>query len=93
MGWLPAMILTLVVSMAVFGLRGIYFAPIHESGVPLEITGVAVGVISMIGLSPDIFMPLLGALLLDTYSGARAISTSFYLSVACAASGLSPRFC
>ena len=71
-GWLPAMIFNLiVVSMAVFGLHGIYFALVHESGVPLEVTGVAIGVISMIGLSPDIFMPLLGGILLDTYDGAK----------------------
>ena len=67
----------IVVSMAVFGLRGIYFALVHESGVPLEVTGVAVGVISMIGLSPDIFMPLLGGMLLDTYSGAEGYQYFF----------------
>ena len=78
MGWLPAMIFNLiVVSMAVFGLRGIYFALVHESGVPLEVTGVAIGVISMIGLSPDIFMPLLGGILLDTYDGAKGYQYFF----------------
>ena len=71
-GWIPVMVLNLIlVSMAVFGLRGIYFALVHESGIPFEVTGVAIGVISMIGLSPDIFMPLLGGMLLDTYQGAE----------------------
>ena len=77
-GWIPVMVLNLIlVSMAVFGLRGIYFALVHESGVPFEVTGVAIGVISMIGLSPDIFMPLLGGMLLDTYQGAEGYQYFF----------------
>ena len=31
----------------------------------------------MIGLSPDIFMPLLGGMLLDTYSGAEGYQYFF----------------
>ncbi len=78
-GWIPAMVLNLIiVSMAVFGLRGIYFALIHESGVPFEVTGVAIGLISMIGLAPDIFMPLLGGILLDTYEGAQGYQYFFF---------------
>ena len=77
-GWIPAMVFNLViVSMAVFGLRGIYFALVHTSGIPFRVTGVAVGVISMIGLSPDIFMPLLGGMLLDTYHGAEGYQYFF----------------
>ena len=77
-GWIPVMVLNLIlVSMAVFGLRGVYFALVHESGVPFEVTGVAIGVISMIGLSPDIFMPLLGGMLLDTYQGAEGYQYFF----------------
>lgn len=77
-GWIPVMVLNLIlVSMAVFGLRGIYFALVHESGVPFEVTGVAIGVISMIGLSPDIFMPLLGGMLLDTYQGTEGYQYFF----------------
>jgi nitrate/nitrite transporter NarK len=77
-GWIPAMVLNLIlVSIAVFGLRGIYFALVHESGIPFEVTGVAIGVISMIGLSPDIFMPLLGGMLLDTYQGAEGYQYFF----------------
>lgn len=77
-GWIPVMVLNLIlVSMAVFGLRGIYFALVHASGVPFEVTGVAIGVISMIGLSPDIFMPLLGGMLLDTYQGTEGYQYFF----------------
>ena len=94
-GWIPVMVLNLIlVSMAVFGLRGIYFALVHESGVPFEVTGVAIGVISMIGLSPDIFTRwrcnMTDILEQEHIRGQKAISTSFYVSVAYAAWGLSP---
>ena len=84
-GWIPAMVFNLVmVSMAVFGLRGIYFALVHTSGIPFRVTGVAIGVISMIGLSPDIFMPLLGGILLDTYPGAEGYRYFFlFVSAMC----------
>lgn len=42
---------------AFFGLRGIYFALLSESGIPPELTGTAVGVICFVGFTPEIFMP------------------------------------
>ena len=51
-------------SAAVFALRGLYFAMMEEGRVPFGVTGSAVGVVSVIGYTPDIFMgPLMGSLL------------------------------
>jgi len=58
-----------IVSMAIFALRGIYFALLDEGGVPTAVTGTAAGVISAVGFTPDVFMPLLGGVLLDNYPG------------------------
>lgn len=55
--------------LGLFALRGIYFALLEESRVPRHITGTAVGVISFIGYTPEIFMPLLGGWLIDRWSG------------------------
>lgn len=52
-----------------FALRGIYFALLEESSVPPEMTGTAVGVVSFIGYTPEIFMPLLGGWLIDLWAG------------------------
>lgn len=52
-----------------FALRGIYFALLEESRIPREMTGTAVGVVSFIGYTPEIFMPLLGGWLIDRWSG------------------------
>ena len=52
------------VAIAVFSLRGIYFALMEESRVPLLLTGTAVGLVSTIGFTADIFAyPLVGWLL------------------------------
>ncbi|TWU00104.1 Inner membrane protein YqcE [Botrimarina colliarenosi] len=40
-----------------YALRGIYFALLQESRSPRRLTGAAVGVISFVGFTPDIFMP------------------------------------
>lgn len=56
-------------AIAIFGLRGIYFALMEVGGVPAALTGTAVGVISVVGYTPDITMPLIGGWLLDRYPG------------------------
>lgn len=44
-------------SAAAYALRGIYFALLEESNTPRRVTGTAVGIVSFIGFTPDIFMP------------------------------------
>jgi nitrate/nitrite transporter NarK len=68
----PSLVIVLIVntaiaSLAIFALRGIYFALLEEGGVPLLVTGTAAGIISVAGYTPDIFMPMLGGVLLDRY--------------------------
>lgn len=58
-------LLTLVcASLGIFALRGLYYAIMKEGAVPLVCTGTAVGFVSVIGYTPDVFMgPLMGELL------------------------------
>ena len=85
----PVMLVNLaVVSMAVFAMRGIYFALLEEGGVPMALTGTAAGVVSAIGFTPDIFMPLLGGVLLDTYPGATGYRYFFFTTAAICGVGL-----
>ncbi|MDH4255552.1 MAG: MFS transporter [Gammaproteobacteria bacterium] len=80
-GLIPAMLLNVAVaSIAVFGLRGIYFALLEEGGVPMAVTGTAAGIISVIGYTPDIFMPLLGGLLLDRFPGEAGYRYFFFFT-------------
>ncbi|MDX1536289.1 MFS transporter [Arsukibacterium sp.] len=54
----------------VFALRAVYFALIDESRLRLGATGTAVGVISLLGFTPDVFFaPLTGRMLDNAESG------------------------
>jgi MFS family permease len=60
------MLITTIVatSVGIYALRGVYFALLAEGSVPLAFTGSAVGVVSFVGFTPDVFMgPLMGVLL------------------------------
>jgi nitrate/nitrite transporter NarK len=75
-----------LVCIAIFAMRGIYFALLQEGGIPQAVTGTAAGLISAIGFTPDVFMPLLGGFLLDTFPGAQGYRY-LYLTVAALCGG------
>ncbi len=67
------LILTLTVagtSAGIYALRGLYFAVMGEARIPLLYTGSAVGLVSFIGFTPDVFMGPLMGYLLDSSPGA-----------------------
>ncbi|MEL6133690.1 MAG: MFS transporter [Bacteroidota bacterium] len=50
--------------LGVYAMRGLYFAIMQEGKIPLSVTGSAVGLVSVLGYTPDIFFgPLMGYLL------------------------------
>ncbi|MFK7756787.1 MAG: nitrate/nitrite transporter [Flavobacteriales bacterium] len=53
----------------VYALRGLYFAIMQEARVPALVTGSAVGVASMIGYLPDIYMAPFMGVFLDAHAG------------------------
>lgn len=61
---LPFFISVACMTIGIYGLRALYFAVMVEGGIPLELTGTAVGLVSFIGYTPDIFWgPAMGYLL------------------------------
>jgi sugar phosphate permease len=81
-----------VISSAVYALRGMYFALMEQGGIPIAVTGTATGVISVIGYSPDIFLPVLGGVILDASPGARGYQYFFLLVTALSFIGLIAAF-
>jgi hypothetical protein len=54
----------LITATGVYALRSLYFATMQEGHIPLMLTGTAVGIISLVGYTPDIFAgPAMGYLL------------------------------
>ena len=52
--------------IGVYAIRSLYFAAMQEGKIPLSVTGTAIGLISVVGYTPDIFMgPVMGHLLED----------------------------
>ena len=60
---------TLITCTAIFALRGLYFALFEEAKVPMAVTGTAIGIVSVVGFTPDIFVALIGGILLDRSPG------------------------
>ena len=61
---------TLVVATGVYAARSLYFAVMERGKIPLVLTGTAVGLISIVGYTPDIFAGPAMGYLLDANSGA-----------------------
>jgi len=59
----------IVVATGTYAIRALYFSLMQEGRVPLILTGTAVGVISVVGYTPDIFASPVIGYLLDTYPG------------------------
>ena len=67
--------------IAVFSLRGLYFALMEEAKIPWHVTGTAIGMASILGYTPDIFMGPIMGYLLDNSPGATGHQHVFLLLV------------
>ena len=54
-------------SVVIYGVRGIYWASFNTTRVEPKRAGLAIGMVSMIGYAPDIYMPLINTFLMETY--------------------------
>lgn len=66
-----ALINLALVMVGVYGIRALYFALVHEARIPILYNGTAVGIISVLGFTPDIFMSPWMGYLLDNNPGAE----------------------
>lgn len=88
-GMVWVFLLTIVCSsIGIFALRGLYFAIMREGKVPLAYTGATVGLVSMIGYTPDVFMGPLMGYLLDQSPGALGHQHVFWVVTGFAVLGL-----
>ncbi len=87
---IPWMLVAIVAgtSVGIYALRGIYFALFEEAHVPWKITGSAVGLVSVIGYTPDIFFGPLMGYLIDRSPGALGHQHVFGVVAAFAIVGL-----
>ena len=78
----------LITCIAIFGLRGLYFAIYEETRLPVAITGSAVGLVSLIGFTPDIFVLYVAGICIDSSPGLLGHQHFFMFLSSFAALGL-----
>ena len=69
----------LVVATGVYAARSLYFAVMERGQIPLVLTGTAVGLISLIGYTPDIFAGPTMGFLLENSPGAEGHQHVFWM--------------
>lgn len=85
---IPAMIVLLLVAIFCCLIRGVYYAPIGEMGVPKEISAAAMAVAGCIGYSPSFWAYPLYGYLIDAFEPKKAYSMIFIVLIVFAALGI-----
>jgi len=70
---------TLSFALVVFSMRGVFWAPMSEVGIPSRITGSAFGIGCLIGYAPGMFAYMIYGSLLDHYPGEQGYTYVFSL--------------
>jgi len=73
---------------AVFAMRGIYFALLEENKTPLHVTGAAVGMVSLVGYTPEIFFASIAGRILDASPGVEGHQNYFLFLAGVMAAGI-----
>lgn len=67
---MAAMIVACVlVYLAMYSNYGVYFSMQAEGGIPIEISGIAIGVIATVGYLPEVICPFVAGKTLDAFEG------------------------
>jgi MFS family permease len=66
---LLVVILAILIGLVTYAIRGLYWAILDQCAIPSRITGLAIGIISVVGYSPDVLLPLINGWLTETFPG------------------------
>lgn len=67
----------MLIGLMTYAIRGIFWATLDSCNIPIAIKGLAIGVMSLIGYAPDIYLPLVNGVLLEAYPGKAGYSLYF----------------
>lgn len=87
-------LLTLVILIGVmtYAIRGLYWSLLESCAVPEKITGLAIGIVSVIAYLPDIFLPMINSAISHHYPGLPGYKIYFGYIVACGLGGTAVAF-
>ena len=83
----------LVMAIGVYSCRVLYFATLEESKIPFALTGTAVGLVSIIGYTPDIFSGPMFGILVDKPNGVLGLQNAFKVLAIFSVVGFLASFC
>ncbi len=62
-------VLVLFIGVMTYAIRGLYWSLLDQCKVPAETMGLAIGLVSVVGYSPDAVLPLINGYLTQNYPG------------------------
>jgi len=77
------LVVVLLIGLLTYGVRGLYWATLGGCNVPNKIKGLAIGMISMIGYFPEMYLPWISAPLLEQYPGGLGYRIYYLIISAC----------
>ena len=78
--------LVLFIGILTYAIRGLYWSLLDRCNIPVSTMGLAIGLISVLGYSPDVFLPLINGYLTQTYPG--VVGYQFYFGYVAAVAAL-----
>jgi MFS family permease len=80
--------LVLFIGILTYAIRGLYWSLLDRCNIPAATMGLAIGLISVLGYSPDVFLPLINGYLTQTFPGVFGYQLYFgYVAVMAALGG------
>ncbi|MDP9646419.1 MFS family permease [Paraburkholderia caledonica] len=79
--------LVLFIGILTYAIRGLYWSLLDRCNIPVSTMGLAIGLISVLGYSPDVFLPLINGYLTQTFPGVFGYQLYFGYVAAMAALG------
>jgi len=62
-------VLVVFIGLMTYAIRGLYWAILDQCPIPERIMGLAIGIISVVGYSPDVLLPLINGWFTQTFAG------------------------
>jgi len=74
--------IVLLIGVMTYAVRGLYWSILDNCNIPLHVTGLAIGIISLIAYTPDIFLPQIYSLIAAHYEGITVYNLYFgYIAI------------
>lgn len=62
-------VLVVFIGLMTYAIRGLYWAILDQCPIPERVTGLAIGIISVVGYSPDVLLPLINGWVTQAFPG------------------------